>query len=169
VDPGLDRTGRPGPHRHTEQEVITMSRSTLVATAGASSALALAGLLALAPVAGADPVNRNTSPASVTCEDGTSYLVTAVDNTSQWSAAHDLTSNATLIPTAWGTAHIELRNPDDGSLIDAFDQDWGGTKGASSHSATTACVVSITSTEDIPDLGSVLVSVTIPVTLHVTR
>lgn len=146
-----------------------MSRIQRLAVYGATSALALGGLAALAPSASADPVNTNTSTATVTCADGSRYEVTASDRSAQFSAAHDLGGTATLVPVAWGTAHIELHSTEDGSLIDAFDEDWGGTKGSAAHQpGLQQCTVGISSTEDIPELGTVLVTVSIPVTVAIT-
>lgn len=140
-----------------------------VAAGGATSALALGALITLAPTASADPVNANTSTASVTCADGSAYEITANDRSGQFSAAHDLSGNATLIPLAWGVAHVELHSVDDGSLIAAFDEAWGGTKGQSAaQPGAKECTVSIGGTEDIPDLGPAVVTVEIPVTLVTT-
>lgn len=146
-----------------------MSRTQRLAAYGATSALVLGGLAALAPSASADPVNGTTSTATVTCANGTTYEVTAPERSAQFSAAHDLDSTATLVPVAWGTAHIELHSTEDGSLIDAFDEQWGGTKGGAAHQpGLQECTVGITGTEDIPELGTVVVTVSIPVTLAVT-
>jgi hypothetical protein len=146
-----------------------MSRTRRVAVGGATTALTLGALATLVPTAAADPVNANSSIASVSCADGSAYQVTANDRSGQFSAAHDLGSTATLVPLAWGVAHVELRSLDDGSLIAAFDEDWGGTKGRSAHQpGAKECTVSIGGPEEIPDLGAVLVTVDIPVTLVVT-
>ena len=146
-----------------------MSRTTRLAVSGTAAALALGALGTWAPTASADPVNRNTSTATVTCEDGSTYEITAVDRSAQFSPGHDLASGATLVPLAWGTAHVELRSIDDGSLVAAFDEDWGGTKGRSAaQPGALQCTVSIGGVEDVPDLGTVLVSVDIPATIVVT-
>lgn len=146
-----------------------MSRTRIVTTLCGVPALALGALAALAPVASADPVNGNTSTAAVACADGAAYEITAVDRSAQFAPAHDLASGAVLIPLSWGTAHIELRSPDDGTLVAAFDEDWGGTKGRSAaQPGAQPCTVSIGGVEDVPELGVVLVSVDIPVTLVVT-
>jgi hypothetical protein len=154
-------------HRH--QQEVTMSRTRRVAAGGALSSLALGVLGLTAPTASADPVNGNTSTVEVACTDGASYEVTATDGSAQFAAAHDLGSTATLIPLAWGLAHIELRSIEDGSLIAAFDEDWGGTKGASAHQpGARTCTASLGGVEDVPDLGEVAISVTIPLTVVVT-
>ncbi len=140
------------------------------AVAGTATSVLVAGAVAaLGPSAWADPVNRMTSTATVGCADGSTYEVTAPDRSAQFAVAHDLGSNAVLIPLAWGTAHIELHSLVDGALIDSFDEGWGGVKGSSqAQPGAKACTVSISGPEDIPELGTVLVTVDIPVTLVVT-
>jgi hypothetical protein len=146
-----------------------MNRIRRTAAGTLTSALALGALVTLSPAATADPVNANTSTARVACADGSSYEVTANDRSGQFSAAHDLGSNATLVPLAWGVAHIELHDVADGTLIDAFDEDWSATKGSSTvQPGAQECTVSISDTEDIPGLGPAVVTVDIPVTLVVT-
>ncbi len=146
-----------------------MSRTRRVLTGATTAGLVLGAFAGLGPAASADPVNAHSSTASVSCSDGSTYVVTVPDQSAQFASAHDLGSTATLIPLAWGLAHIELHSIDDGSLLAAFDEDWGGTKGRSARQpGATECTVSIAGPEDIPDLGAVFVTVDIPVTLVVT-
>lgn len=108
---------------------------------------ATAALIAVsAGAASADPANaKGALPLHVTCDNGHSYMAVANGN-GNFTPAHDLDSNAVLIPAAFGEITFTVADPS-GNIIDQQTQP-ATNKGSSANNpnATTSCSFSGTST-----------------------
>jgi hypothetical protein len=103
--------------------------------------------------AAADPVSApNSFEVPIMCNDGTAYTVVVAGN-GEFTAAHDLASNTTLIPTAFGPFHGVITD-EDGNVLDEFT-DPAVAKGNSTKTRTTSisCTFSIDDTFTDPELG----------------
>ncbi|MEO6711919.1 MAG: hypothetical protein ABIM89_00650, partial [Mycobacteriales bacterium] len=116
-------------------------------------AITAAAMLGGTGTAAADPAN---SPRSMTipivCTDGHSYLI-VVNGNGDFSPGHDVASNATLVPTAFGPFHGVVTD-DAGNVIDEFT-DPATSKGNSTRTRATsiACTFSFSATFTDPVLG----------------
>jgi hypothetical protein len=119
-----------------DMEDKDMHKTRLIAL---SFAAATALIATSAGVANADPVNaKGALPLQVTCDNGHTY--TAVGNgNGNFTPAHDLDSNAVLIPVAFGEITFTVTDPN-GNIIDQETQPPAG-KGSSANNpnATTNC------------------------------
>jgi len=92
-----------------------------------------------AGVASADPVNaRDALPIQIACDNGQTYTAVANGN-GNFTPAHDLDSNAILVPVSFGPITFTLTDPN-GVIIDQ-ETDPAASKGssASNPNASTSC------------------------------
>jgi hypothetical protein len=104
-----------------------------------AAAAAVLGLATWAP-AQADPVHaKNALPLQVWCDNGQSYVAVANGN-GNWTPAHDLSSNAILVPVSFGEQTITITDPS-GTIVDQETIPPSAKPGASMHNknATTSC------------------------------
>ena len=91
---------------------MSFMRSAVLATVALTAGFAVTP----APVS-ADPVGaKNSTPVSVTCDNGQTYETVANGN-GQFSPAHDLHSTSVLIPVAFGPTTFTVTDPD-GNVVD---------------------------------------------------
>ena len=136
---------------------------------GAMGAIVATSVLAGATTATADPVNAPRSfNVPLVCGNGAHYTVAVMENNGQFSAAHDVASTRTLIPTAFGPFHGVLTDTA-GNVVDEFT-DPAVSKGGSPRPRKTSvhCTFRIVQTFTIPELGTVTFHGTGSVTGFVT-
>ena len=113
-----------------------MHRTRLITLGVATAAALIAGS---AGAATADPTNaKDTLPIQLACDNGHTYTVVANGN-GQFTPAHDLDSNAVVVPVAFGEVTATLTDPD-GNVVDS-ETDPPVSKGSSAKNpnATTNC------------------------------
>jgi len=77
-----------------------------------------AGLAVTAAPAAADPTGaKNSTPVSVTCDNGQTYE-TVANGGGQFTPAHDLNSTSMLVPVAFGPTTFTATDPD-GNVVDS--------------------------------------------------
>lgn len=116
------------------------------ARARTSTGIAVAGLLLGAPgVASADPGGADESFPLV-CDNGVTYRV-VVNGNGEFTPAHDVDSNSTLVPTAFGGFVGVVLDPN-GTVVDTINEP-GSTKGQSSKQrrTTTSCTFHVEETD----------------------
>ncbi|WP_297777021.1 hypothetical protein [Mycobacterium sp.] len=104
-----------------------------------AAAAAVLGLSAWTP-AHADPMNaKNALPIQVSCDNGHTYDAVANGN-GAWTPAHDLNSQAILVPVSFGEVTFTVYDPA-GNIIDQETSPPTAKPGASAHNkhATTGC------------------------------
>lgn len=104
------------------------------------SVAAAAALIAWsAGAASADPTNaKNAFPIQVACDNGHTYNAVA-NGSGHFTPAHDLDSNAVVVPVAFGETTFTVTDPD-GNVVDS-ETDPPASKGSSAKNpnATTNC------------------------------
>jgi hypothetical protein len=120
-----------------------------------SAVVAMAAVAVLGGIgtAMADPGNApNSSEVPLVCDGGATYTV-VVNGNGQFAAAHDVASNATLIPTAFGPFHGVITD-EAGNVVDEFT-DPAVAKGSSTKTRTTSisCTYTFDETFTDPELG----------------
>jgi hypothetical protein len=142
-----------------------------VAAALGAAATAAAATSALAPSALAAPDNRHTIPVDVTCSDGSSYSLSTLDADSPWGAFHDVTTSEVFVPVYYSDVHVQVFMADDDRtpLFDDHTSDYN-PRGAvpAALGEVKDCSFVITSREEDPDLGELLVRVDIELGLRVS-
>ncbi len=126
-----------------------IGRTVMAMALGAASVLAAAGS------ASADPTGApNSFQVPLECDNGSSYTV-VLNGNGEFTAAHDLASNSTLIPTAFGPFHGTLTD-DAGNVVAEFT-DPAVAKGSSTKDRATSvsCTFVIDDTFTDPELGLV--------------
>ncbi|MDQ1708995.1 MAG: hypothetical protein QOG49_380 [Frankiaceae bacterium] len=129
--------------------VLRLRRSGLVL------AITAAAMLGGAATAAADPVHApNSGLATLMCNDGATYTIVTNGN-GNFTPGHDVASNSTFVPTAFGPFHGVLTDGA-GNVIDEFT-DPANTKGSSTkpRASSLSCTFTISDTFTDPNLGLV--------------
>jgi hypothetical protein len=127
--------------------IRSIGRSAAVISLSATAVLGNMG------AAAADPANApNSIEVALICDNGATYTAVA-NGGGQFAAAHDVESNATLIPTAFGPFHGMLTD-EDGNVLEEFT-DPAVAKGSSTKARATSisCTFVIEETFTDPNLG----------------
>ncbi|HEV8527013.1 MAG TPA: hypothetical protein VGS60_05585 [Actinomycetes bacterium] len=121
-----------------------MHRTRLITLSVATAAALIAWS---ASAATADPTNaKDTIPIQLACDNGHTYTVVANGN-GQFTPAHDLDSNAVVVPVAFGEITATVTDPD-GNVVES-ETDPPASKGSSAKNpnATTNCSFSASATD----------------------
>lgn len=115
--------------------------------------LAMAAVFSSAGAATADPGNApNSTVVPLVCDNGSTYTA-VINGNGAFSPAHDLASNTTLIPTAFGPFHGVVTDAN-GTVVNEFT-DPAIDKGNSTKTRATSvsCIYTFDGTFTDPDLG----------------
>ncbi len=137
----------------------------------AGAVAVVAGMALMGGTASADPVNAKGSfVTDLVCDNSQTYTV-VVNGNGNFTPAHDIDSNATLIPVAFGPFSGTIRDAQ-GNLVDTFTEP-GTSKGQSAKGGKdlVTCTFTFTETSDGTDpefpagftftgTGTVLVKIT---------
>lgn len=118
----------------------------------AAGAVAIvAGMALMGGTASADPVNAKDSfVTDLVCDNGQTYTV-VVNGNGDFTPAHDINSNATLVPVAFGDFTGTITDAD-GNVVDTFTEPGAG-KGQSAKGGKNlvTCALSFTEVSDGTD------------------
>ncbi len=111
----------------------------------------VAGMALMGGTAAADPVNAKSAfTTPLKCNNGQTYQV-VVNGNGEFTPAHDINSNATLVPVAFGDFTGTIRNTS-GMVVDTFTEP-GAAKGQSAKGRKNlvSCTFSFLETSDGSD------------------
>lgn len=129
---------------------------------------AISAALPFAPAAVATPGNGASSVivAPLECSDGSTYTLSATQQSYQWASATDLDTGAKLIPVYFGNVDLRFYSADGNTLIDQelIEQyEAKGTTDVALAGGVKDCEFTDSAIEVIPGYGEVLVWVTVQV------
>lgn len=124
----------------------------------AVAALATLACSAVGGAAQAAPYNSHTFDLQLGCDDGSTYLLSVIDNQGQ-SPGHDENSTSVFIPTDFGEFRITVSDLE-GNVLDEEVAPPEVSHGRSAEQVTTLhCSFSQSEVETIPEVGQVLIHV----------
>lgn len=122
------------------------------------AALAILACSAIGGAAEAAPNNSHTFDLQLSCDDGSSHVLSVVDNQGQ-SPGHDESSTSVFIPTGFGEFHITVSDLQ-GNVLDEEVAPPQVSHGRSGEQVTSLhCSFSQSEVETIPEAGQVQIHV----------
>ena len=130
---------------------------------------AVTATAAFSTAATASPDNRHTVPVQVDCSDGSSYALSTLDADSPWAAFHGVVGTGTFMPAYYSDVLVQVFTADGSSLLVEDDSPDDTPRGVvpDGLGEIKDCSFVISSIEETPDLGEVLVRVRIELGLWV--
>jgi hypothetical protein len=130
---------------------------------------AVTATAAFSTAATASPDNRHTIPVQVDCSDGTSYALSILDADSPWAAFHGVAGTGTLIPAYYSDVLVQGFTADGSTLLFEDDSPGYAPRGVvpAGLGEIKDCSFIISSVENDPDLGEVMIRVQIELGLWV--